>query len=43
MLELDMVILGDDSGGYVSLAPAFLGCHTQGDTLQVLMDNAKEA
>jgi predicted RNase H-like HicB family nuclease len=23
--------------------PALLGCHTQGDTLQELMDNVKEA
>ena len=43
MRELDTVILEDESGGYVSLVPALPGCHTQGETLQELMDNTKEA
>ena len=43
MHELDTVILEDESGGYVAFVPALPGCHTQGDTLQELMDNAKEA
>ncbi|MGQ9641637.1 MAG: type II toxin-antitoxin system HicB family antitoxin [Candidatus Bathycorpusculaceae bacterium] len=33
----------DESGGYVAFVPALPGCHTQGDTLQELMDNVKEA
>ena len=41
--EFDVVILEDESGGYVAFVPALLGCHTQGDTLQELMDNVKEA
>ncbi len=43
MHELDTVILEDESGGYVAFVPALPGCHTQGDTLQELMDNTKEA
>ena len=39
--EFDVVILEDESGGYVAFVPALPGCHTQGDTLQELMD--KEA
>jgi len=41
--EFDVVILEDESGGYVAFVPALPGCHTQGDTLQELMDNVKEA
>jgi len=33
----------DETGGYVALVPALPGCHTQGDTLQELMKNVKEA
>jgi predicted RNase H-like HicB family nuclease len=43
MYEFDVVILEDESGGYVAFVPALPGCHTQGDTLQELMDNAREA
>lgn len=43
MYEFDVVILEDESGGYVALVPALPGCHTQGDTLQELMDNVREA
>ena len=43
MYEFDVVILEDESGGYVAFVPALPGCHTQGDTLQELMDNVKEA
>jgi predicted RNase H-like HicB family nuclease len=43
MYEFDVVIVEDESGGYVAFVPALPGCHTQGDTLQELMDNAKEA
>jgi predicted RNase H-like HicB family nuclease len=41
--EFDVVILEDESGGYVAFVPALPGCHTQGDTLQELMDNVREA
>jgi len=41
--EFDVVIVEDEAGGYVAFVPALPGCHTQGDTLQELMDNVKEA
>ncbi|MDT8781275.1 MAG: type II toxin-antitoxin system HicB family antitoxin [Candidatus Bathyarchaeota archaeon] len=43
MHEFDVVLLEDESGGYVALVPALPGCHTQGDTLGEVMDNVKEA
>ena len=43
MHEFDVVIIEDETGGYVAFVPALPGCHTQGDTLQELMNNAKEA
>jgi len=43
MYEFDVVIIEDETGGYVAFVPALPGCHTQGDTLGELMDNAKEA
>lgn len=43
MHEFDVIILEDESGGYVAFVPALPGCHTQGDTLQELMDNVREA
>jgi predicted RNase H-like HicB family nuclease len=43
MYEFDVVILEDETGGYIALVPALPGCHTQGDTLEELMKNIKEA
>lgn len=43
MHEFDVVLLEDETGGYVALVPALPGCHTQGDTLSEVMDNVKEA
>lgn len=43
MYEFDTIIVEDESGGYVAFVPALPGCHTQGDTLQELMENVKEA
>jgi len=43
MYEFDVVITEDETGGYVAFVPALPGCHTQGDTLGELLDNAKEA
>ena len=43
MHEYDVVLLEDESGGYVALVPALPGCHTQGDTLAEVMENVKEA
>ena len=41
--EFDVVILEDESGGYVALVPALPGCHTQGDTMDEVLDNVREA
>ena len=43
MHKFDVVLLEDETGGYVALVPALPGCHTQGDTLAEVMDNVKEA
>ena len=43
MYEFDTIIIEDESGGYVAFVPALPGCHTQGDTLQELVENLKEA
>jgi len=43
MVEFDIVIIEDETGGYVAFVPTLPGCHTQGDTLQELMENVKEA
>jgi len=43
MYEFDVVILEDETGGYIALVPALPGCHTQGDTLEELMENVREA
>jgi len=41
--EFDVVILEDESGGYVTLVSALPGCHTQGDTIDEVLRNVKEA
>ncbi len=43
MRDFDVVLLEDESGGYVAIVPALPGCHTQGDTLSEVMDNVREA
>ncbi|MGQ9469853.1 MAG: type II toxin-antitoxin system HicB family antitoxin [Nitrososphaerales archaeon] len=43
MYEFDVIVIEDETGGYLAFVPALPGCHTQGDTLGELMDNAKEA
>jgi len=38
------VILKDaKEGGYIVSCPALPGCHSQGDTIDVTLDNIKEA
>ncbi len=41
--EFDIVIMEDESGGYVAFVPALPGCHTQGETIEELMANVREA
>jgi predicted RNase H-like HicB family nuclease len=43
MHDFDVVLLEDETGGYVAIVPALPGCHTQGDTLAEVMENVKEA
>ena len=43
MHEFDVVLLEDEADGYIAIVPALPGCHTQGDTLEDLMKNVKEA
>ena len=43
MHEFDVVLIEDETGGYVAIVPALPGCHTQGDTLTDVMKNVKEA
>ncbi len=39
----DVVILEDETGGYIALAPTLPGCHTQGETLDEAARNIREA
>ena len=41
--EFDVVIMEDEGGGYVAFVPALPGCHTQGETIEELMANVREA
>jgi len=43
MREFDVVLMEDETGGYVAIVPALPGCHTQGETLAEVMENVKEA
>jgi len=43
MYEFDVVILKDETGGYVALVLTLPGCHTQGETIEELMENVREA
>ena len=43
MRDFDVVLLEDETGGFIAIVPALPGCHTQGDTLAEVMENVKEA
>ena len=43
MQDFDVVLLEDETGGYVAMVPALSGCHTQGDTMPEVLENIKEA
>ncbi|MGC8832139.1 MAG: type II toxin-antitoxin system HicB family antitoxin [Thermoproteota archaeon] len=34
VLEFDVVIIEDETGGYVASVPSLPGCHTQAETLE---------
>lgn len=38
-----IVLHREDDGGYHALCPALPGCHSQGDTLDEAVSNAREA
>lgn len=38
-----VIIQQDEDGGYVGVVPELDGCHSQGDTIDELMKNIKEA
>ena len=37
--EFNVVILEDESGGYVAFVPELPGCHSQGDSLDEVVRN----
>ena len=37
------VIIEKDQNGYYAYSPELKGCHTQGDTLEEVLENIKEA
>ena len=41
--EFSVVILEDETGGYIAVVPELPGCHTQGDSLDEVMKNIREA
>jgi len=43
MPKFDVVIIEDETERYIAFVPALPGCHTQGDGLEELMKNIKEA
>ena len=44
MVDLDIVIMEDkEVGGYISIVQSLPGCHTQGDSLEEVIKNTREA
>ncbi len=41
--EFSVIILEDESGGYIAIVPELPGCHTQGDSLDEVIKNVREA
>jgi predicted RNase H-like HicB family nuclease len=41
--QFDVVIERDEAGLYVASVPALPGCHTQAESLDVLMERVREA
>ena len=42
-MQFDVIVIQDSSGGFIGFVPELPGCHTQGNTLDELMKNIKEA
>ncbi len=43
ILNFTVFIEKDEDGYYIGSVPAFRGCHTQGKTMDELLNNVKEA
>jgi len=43
LYSFTVVIERDEDGVYVGYVPSIKGCHTQGETIDELMENIKEA
>jgi predicted RNase H-like HicB family nuclease len=43
ILDFDVIIEEDEDGGFVVSVPALPGCFTQGDSMDEVLKNAKEA
>ena len=41
--EFNVVILEDEDNGYIAIVPELPGCHTQGDSLDEVIKNIREA
>ena len=41
--EFDVIVIEDETGGYVVSIPALPGCHSQGETIDDALKNIKEA
>lgn len=42
-LQYTIVIQAAEEGGYIAFAPSLLGCMTQGETLEEVQENIKDA
>jgi predicted RNase H-like HicB family nuclease len=40
--EYTVIIERDETGGYVGEIPGIAGCHSQGETVEELMENMRE-
>jgi len=43
MVEFNVIIEKDEEGWYVASVPEIQGCHTQGRTIQQVLERIKEA
>lgn len=43
VMQFDVVVVKDRSGGYIGFVPILPGCHSQGDNWEELTKNIEEA
>ena len=41
--EFDVAILEEETGGYIAFVPSLPGCHTQGESIDEVLKNIREA